>query len=153
MKNILLIIVATFMFASCSAQSQPVPDDMKPLFPSAKSVTVSNGVYTMLSDSKSVLGYAVYSKPASDGIKGFKGETPLLVAFTSKKTILEVVLLPNNDTPSFVKKVADAGLLKAWNGLTVKKAKDLQVDAVAGATYTSTGIIKTMQKTLENTKL
>lgn len=41
----------------------------------------------------------------------------------------------------------------AWNGLSVKRARTKEADVVAGATYTSNGVINTMKKTLENTKL
>lgn len=153
MKKILLSIAIALAFASCGAQKQPVPDDMKPLFPTAESVMVKGNVYTILGHSGSVEGYAVYSKPASDGIKGFKGETPLLVAFGKDKKVRQVVMLPNQDTPGFVERVKKGGLPDAWNGLSIKQARSKEVDVVAGATYTSNGVINTMKKTLENTKL
>ena len=98
---------------------------------------------------KKLLGYAVYSKPASDGIKGYNGETPVLIALSPKQIILGVWLLDNTETPKFAKKVEDAGFYKNWNGLTVKQALKKEVDAVSGATYTSNGVIKSVQAALK----
>ncbi|MCQ2297724.1 MAG: FMN-binding protein [Bacteroidales bacterium] len=154
MKNLLIAIALTFTFAGCNAQkSQPVPDDIKPAFPTAQSVTLKKNLYTVSDNKGKVIGYAAYSKPASDGINGFKGETPLLVVFGTDKKVKQVILLPNMDTPGYVEHMKKGGLLNAWNGLTPKEALSKDVDAVAGATYTSRGVINTMKKTLENIKL
>ena len=96
-----------------------------------------------------VLGYVVYSKPASDGIKGYAGETPVLIAFDAKMVITGVYLLQNKETPKFAKKVEDAGFYKSWNGLTVKQALKKDVDAVSGATYTSNGVSKSVRAALQ----
>ena len=98
---------------------------------------------------RKLLGYAVYSKPASDGIKGYNGETPVLIALSPKKVILGVWLLENKETPKFAKKVEDDGFYKNWNGLTVKQALKKEVDVVSGATYTSNGVIKSVRAALE----
>lgn len=150
MKKLLPIMLLAVLTASCSAQKkQPVPGEMKLLFPTAKEATFAKGLYTLLSDNGRVVGYAAFSKPASDGIKGYNGETPLLVAFNAEKQITKVVLLPNQDSPGFVERVQRGGLLEAWDGLTPQQALKKKVDVVSGATYTSNGIINTMNKTLE----
>ena len=99
---------------------------------------------------KGVLGYAVYSKPASDGIKEFNGETPLMVALDAKQNVKCVVLLPNNETPEYLQRVVNAGLLKSWDGMKVKKARSKKVDTVSGATFSSNSIIQTLQAALKN---
>ena len=107
--------------------------------------------WTLVYDSKkSLLGYAVYSKPASNGIKGYNGETPLMIALTPKKKVMTVILLDNQETPGFVKRVLDAGLLKSWDGMKAKKAAKKKVDCVSGATYSSRSIIQTLQAALGN---
>ena len=85
----------------------------------------------------------------ADGIRGYAGETPVLVALTPKKVIAGVYLLPNLETPRYVKSVADAGFFNHWNGLTVKKALKKEVDAVSGATMTSTSVAKSVRAALE----
>lgn len=113
-------------------------------FPTAKSVNKAAKWTEVYDSSKQLLGYAVYSKPASDGIKGYAGETPVLVALDSKKVILGVYLLQNQETPRFAKRVEDAGFYKNWNGLTVKQALKKEVDAVSGATFTSRAVAQSV---------
>ena len=61
-------------------------------------------------------------------------------------------MLNNNETPSFLNKVINAGFLNSWNGLTVKEALDKNVDAVSGATYSSNGIQQSLKARLETVK-
>ena len=89
-------------------------------FPTVKSVKKAKKWTEVYDANKKLLGYAVYSKPASDGIKGYNGETPVLIALSPKQVILGVWLLENKETPRFAKKVENAGFYNNWNGLTVK---------------------------------
>ena len=118
-------------------------------FPQAGSVKKAGKLLEVYDAKKKLIGYALYSKPASDGIRGYMGETPLFIALSTKKTILSVQLLANDDTPTYVKKVLTAGLLDVWNGLNVADATKKKVDTVSGATYTSRGIIQSMQAALK----
>ena len=61
-----------------------------------------------------------------------------------------VILLPNNETPAYLQRVADAGLLKAWDGMKASKACKKKVDTVSGATFSSRSIIQTLQAALKN---
>ena len=117
-------------------------------FPTVKSVKKAKKWTEVYDANKKLLGYAVYSKPASDGIKGYNGETPVLIALSTKQVILGVWLLQNNETPNFAKKVENAGFYKNWNGLTVKQALKKEVDAVSGATFTSNAVIKSVRAAL-----
>ena len=118
-------------------------------FPAAKSVKKS-GKWTEVYDSmKNLLGYVVYSKPASNGIKGYAGETPVMVAFSAKKKITGVYLLANQETPKFVQRVEQTGYFNSWNGLTVKKALKKKVDTVSGATFTSRAVQQSLQALLK----
>ena len=118
-------------------------------FPQAKSVRKAEKWTEVYDGGKKLIGYAVYSKPASDGIKGFGGETPVLIALDRKKVVKGVYLLPNVETPGFEKRVADAGFYNSWNGLSVKKALKKEVDAVSGATFTSRAVAQTVQAALK----
>ena len=82
----------------------------------------------------------MFSSPYSDGVKGFNGPTPLLIALDAENRIKDIVLLENQETPNFAKRVVNGGLYQAWNGLTVDEALNKDVDAVCGATYTSNGV-------------
>lgn len=118
-------------------------------FPTVKTVKKAKKWTEVYDANKTLLGYAVYSKPASDGIKGYNGETPVLIALSPKQVILGVWLLENQETPKFAQKVENAGFYKNWNGLTVKQALKKEVDVVSGATYTSNGVIKSVQAALK----
>lgn len=117
-------------------------------FPAMKS-TQADGKWTAVrnADGK-LIGYAVQSKPASDGIKGYAGETPVMIAFDAKKKITGVYLLANQETPRFAQRVAEAGYYDSWNGLTVKKALKKKVDTVSGATFTSRAVAQSVQAVL-----
>ena len=140
----------------CSAQAQqnkPVNGmaaEIVKAFPNAKSIKKETKWTIVYDATKKVLGYAVYSKPASDGIKGFNGETPLMVALDASQKVKCVILLPNNESPEYLQLVVNAGLLKSWDGLKTKKACKKKVDTVSGATYSSRSIIQTLQAALKN---
>ena len=142
--------------ASCNDQQKQQPKTVNGMaveivkaFPEAKSVKKEAKWTVVLDANKKVLGYAVYSKPASDGIKGYNGETPLMVALDAKQKVKCVVLLPNNETPGYLQRVVDAGLLKQWDGMKVSKARKKKVDTVSGATFSSRSIIETLQAALK----
>lgn len=111
--------------------------------------TKKEGRWTAVYDSgRKLLGYAVASQPASDGIRGFAGETPVMIAFNAKKKITGVYLLANQETPKFVKRVEQTGYFGCWNGLSVKKALKKKVDTVSGATFTSRAVAESVRAAL-----
>lgn len=118
-------------------------------FPTVKSLTKKANWTEVKDAQQKLLGYVVYSKPASDTIRGFNGETPVVIAFNTKKVITGVYALPNMETPKFAKAVQDAGFYNNWNGLTVKQARKKKVDTVSGATYTSRAVAMSVQAALE----
>lgn len=73
-------------------------------------------------------------------VHGFKGATPVEITIRDGK-IDHITALPNEETPSYQRKVEDAGLLRALDGMTVEEAKKADIDAVTGATYTSYSLI------------
>lgn len=80
-------------------------------------------------------------------ITGFEGNVPLEISIKGGR-IVNVKALENDETPDFFDHVKQSGLLSSWNGLTPKQALLKQVDAVSGATYSSTAVIQTMQRGL-----
>ena len=118
-------------------------------FPTVKSVKKADKWTEVYDANNKLLGYAVYSKPASDGIRGYAGETPVLVALSPKKVVSGVYLLPNLETPRYIKSIDDAGYFANWNGLSVKKAIKKEVDAVSGATLSSGAIARSVQAALK----
>ena len=82
-------------------------------------------------------------------IIGYMGPTPLEIS-VYKGVITDIKTLPNQETPRFQQRVLDSGLLSQLVGKTVKEAKAMKLDAVSGATFTSTAMIKNIQIGLEN---
>jgi uncharacterized protein with FMN-binding domain len=60
----------------------------------------------------------------------------------------KIEALKSFETPKYYVKVKKA-LLEKWNGMKVKDAKALQVDAVTGATFSSEALIKNVQLGLD----
>ena len=63
--------------------------------------------------------------------------------------IVDIKALPNMEGPRYMQAVRDGGLLKKLVGKSVKEAKDIELDAVSGATYTSNALIKNIRLGLE----
>ena len=138
---------------SISATTRNVPDGIDPMvaavFPKVEKVEENDLWNKVLDGNGNLIGYVVYSSPASDEIKGYAGPTPLLIAFDVNKNILAVCMLPNKETPKYRNHIDESGLLNSWNGLSVKDAKKKKVDAVSGATFTSKSIINSFKAILE----
>lgn len=141
-----LMAAGVVALCSCGPKLPELPvEEVKPYFADAAKTKAMDTAYYEVKDAKgNKLGTVLFSSPYSDGIKGFNGPTPLLIALDAEGRINNVVLLENQETPNFAKRVGDGGLYQAWNGLTVDEALDKQVDAVSGATYTSNGVKKSL---------
>ncbi len=78
-------------------------------------------------------------------VKGYAGPVPMEIT-VKDGMVQDVKALPNQETPDFFD---EARVIVAhWKGKTVEEAKDLQVDAVSGATFSSKAIIKNVQSGL-----
>ena len=136
-----------------SATKMNIPDGIDPMvaavFPKVEKVEENDVWNKVLDGNGNLLGFVVYSSPASDEIKGYAGPTPLLIAFDEHKTIIAVCMLPNKETPKYRNHIDESGLLNSWNGLSIKDAKKKKVDAVSGATFTSKSIIDSFRAILE----
>lgn len=116
-------------------------------FPNTVSTALAPGSdWTLALDSEGrCLGAVVSSHPGLDGILGHGGPLPLLIGADAQGTIQKIVLLENNETPSFVRRIERSGFLESWTGLGVTQAAALQVDAVSMATLTSSAIARTVR--------
>lgn len=80
-------------------------------------------------------------------IEGYAGPTPLKV-YIKKNKVQKIEFLKSFESPKYYVKVKNA-LQEMWNGKSVKDAKNLQVDAVTGATFSSEAVIKNVQLALD----
>ena len=81
-------------------------------------------------------------------IIGYNGPTPVEITVVSGN-IVDIQALPNMEGPRYMQAVRDGELLKKLVGKSVKEAKDMELDAVSGATYTSNALIKNIRLGLE----
>ena len=80
-------------------------------------------------------------------VQGFLGATPLKI-YIQKNKVVKIEAMKNQETPKYFLKVKKH-LLDKWNGVKVKDAKKLKVDAVTGATYSSKAVIENVQLGLD----
>ena len=149
-KTFLYAMLSIGLLGMCSCGSKvkwpalPI-EEATPYFVEAAKVQTVDTAYYEVKDAKgNKLGTVLFSSPYSNGVKGFNGPTPLLIALDADGRIKNIVLLENQETPNFAKRVVEGGLYEAWNGLTVDEALGKDVDAISGATYTSNGVKKSL---------
>lgn len=119
------------------------------LFPDAQQLQLLDTSYFAVKDAENeTVGSVLLSSPYSDGVKGYAGPTPLLIALDKEGKIMQVRILANRETPGFLKSVTNAGFFESWNGLSVDEALQKDVDAVSGATYSSRGIQNSLKARL-----
>ena len=80
-------------------------------------------------------------------VQGFLGTTPVKI-YIQKNKVVKIEALKNQETPKYFLKVKK-NLLDKWNGVKVKDAKKMTVDAVTGATYSSKAVIENVQLGLD----
>ena len=146
----LLILASVLGLCNCGPKLPELPvAEVKPYFAdAAKTKAIDTAFYEVKDAQGTKIGTVLYSSPYSDGVKGFNGPTPLLIALDAEGRIKNVVLLENQETPRFAKFVEDGGLYEAWNGLTPDEALGKEVDAVSGATFTSNGVKNSLKARL-----
>ena len=149
-KTIIYALLSIGLLGMCSCGSKvkwpdlPVEEATPYFVDAAKVQTVDTAFYEIRNAQGDKVGTLLFSSPYSDGVKGFNGPTPLIIALDAEGRIKTVTLLDNEETPRFAQRVVEGGLYEAWNGLTVDEALGKDVDAVSGATYTSNGVKKSL---------
>lgn len=145
-----LLFAGLFAMTGCQPQVPVrIPElplaDVQPFFSEAAEVQAIDTAYYQIKDVEGeVIGTVLLSDPFSASVNGYNGPTPLIIALDAEDRITDVKLLDNHETPRFAERVANSGLYDSWDGLSVEEALALPVDAVTGATYTSTGVKKSL---------
>jgi nitroreductase len=125
---------------------------VRDLFPEA--VTLAPGAesypsWQVLDEDGMLLGTVVVSGPDTARVTGYGGPTPVAVGLDEDGDVFGVVLLANSESEGYLQDAIDSGLLESWNGLPVTAALQKNVDAVSGATMSSSSIIETVRLTLQ----
>ena len=86
--------------------------------------------------------YVVNTTDLGKEVKGFAGQTPLVVTIDKNGTIVNVEALPNSETPEYFRSV-EGKMLQDFVG---KNAQSIaEVDGVSGATFSSRAIKSNVQ--------
>ena len=149
-----LSLAAAITFSSCGQAPVKLPEmpleRVTPYFAEAAEVqTIDTSFYQVKDAQGEVIGTLLFSMPYAETVKGYNGNTPLVIALDAEGRIKQVVMLPNHETPRFAERVEQGGLYQAWDGLTVEEALAKPVDAISGATYTSNGVKGTLTMRLK----
>jgi len=118
-----------FMLAACVLLMSAAKKD-------SSAITKENGVYV------------VNTTTLCKSVEGYNGPVPVKI-YIRKNKVEKIEVLKSQEGPKYVAMVKKK-ILHAWDGLTVKKALEQQVDAVTGATFTSEALIKNVQQGLDH---
>ena len=124
------------------AECQQYTDDIQAILPNAAAYGSMTARKVQLLDARNqVIGYLLLP-PAGKRkrVEGYNGTVNTAVVVSPDNRVLGVVLGENEETPSFLTRLRNAGFLKRWNGKKPSEAAKLKVDAVTRATYSSNAI-------------
>ncbi len=127
-------------------------DDMRNLLPGAAEVTPSGeGIYTVRDAKRNTIG-TLYLERISDDDRpmGYAGTIEIAVLFGKDSTVAGVLIGKNQETPSFLNRLRAAKFPERWNGLRMEEIPGREIDAVTGATYSSTAIRTGVRKLAEH---
>ena len=149
-----VFIATAIAFSSCGQPPVKLPElpleRVTPYFSEAAEVqTIDTSYYQVKNAQGELIGTLLFSMPYAEAVKGYNGNTPLVIAIDAEGHIKKVVVLPNHETPRFAERVESGGLYQSWDGLTVEEALAKPVDAISGATYTSNGVKNTLAVRLQ----
>lgn len=114
---------------------------VRDFFPAAAILTPQGGMQAVEDASGITLGHVMQTSPEADDIIGYAGPTNTLIALDSRGRVLGLRILKSSDTTDHVAEVV--GTRSFFKQFTEKKPAEmanLQVDAVSGATLTSSAI-------------
>lgn len=143
-----IVLLAGSLFAT-SAEEIAL-EQVQEIYPVAAYLETGEiNYYRVYCEDDSFLGYLLHSSPYCDDIIGFVGPTPLLIGFDENYIITGISLLPNDETPRWMRRVTNSDFLASWNGMELKQAKTEEVKLVTGATVSARAIKETLQKRIE----
>lgn len=88
-------------------------------------------------------GFVIHTSFLAGQPDGYAGPVPVDIQVDKEGRIVKVEPLPNSETPSFFSRAAT--LTDTWVGKTPKEALEMNVDAISGATYSSTALISNVR--------
>lgn len=141
---------AKFRWWNPSPEASISLDDIQQAFPDAYAFSVaSDQLIEVRNEAEKVLGYALHSNRLEAHHQGYAGKVPLLIALDPSLRIQTIQLLKNQEDPDFLELVEEMKLLNTWTGQKLDTTLiNFPVEAVTGATLSSTAIIHTFRKSI-----
>ena len=132
-----------------SAPNEDVLSSLKGIIPEAAAIE-HDGVEQWIIKNKNeeAIGKAIIAQQTTRKIIGYSGPIPRVIVLDKNDKVRGIELLENDETPEFLETVENEGFLEGWNGLVVAQAVGKNMDAVSGATYSSTAIGETVRQRL-----
>lgn len=90
--------------------------------------------------SSNIKGYILYTEELKTTKQGFGGKLPLTILVDATGQIKEVIIGPNRETPSYLELIKKE-LLQKFKNYTPHNS-NYKIDAITGATFTSTAVIE-----------
>lgn len=91
--------------------------------------------------------FVVNTTTLGKSVEGYAGPTPVKVYIRGNK-VERIEFLQNQETPKYFDRVKKF-LQAKWNGLKVRDAQTLSVDAVTGATYSSEAVAENVRLAID----
>ncbi|WP_395717693.1 FMN-binding protein [Prosthecobacter sp.] len=114
---------------------------VRDFFPAAAVLTSQSGMQVVKDASGITLGHVMQTSPEADDIIGYSGPTNTLIALDSRGKVLGLRILHSADTTDHVAEVVgERSFFKQFTGKKATEAAGMKVDAVSGATLTSSAI-------------
>lgn len=105
----------------------------------------SDGAFGLKNSDGDSIGRVLQTSPLADHIIGFSGPTNALIVLDQKGTLTGVDVIDSGDTREHVRQVLDSpGFLATFNGMNRSDLREMQIDAVSGATLTSMAIAESI---------
>ena len=81
--------------------------------------------------------------------RGYGGQVPAAVAFSTDGTVLSVTMLDNSETPGLGQKVKDEAFSGQFSGMPATEFTIDDIDAIAGATISSKAAVSAINLAIE----
>lgn len=114
---------------------------IRDFFPTAAVLTPQGGMQAVKDESGITLGHVMQTSPEADDIIGYSGPTNTLIALDSRGKVLGLRILHSSDTTDHVAEVVgERAFFKQFTNKKATEMANMPVDAVSGATLTSSAI-------------
>jgi len=114
---------------------------IRSIFPQAdKAERINDYWFGIIDNYGKVIGYALSSKPYCWNIRGYYGETPVVIITDKQFIIRKIALLSHRESLTYVKMLEKNGFFKLWEAKSFLEASSVKADAYSGATQTAKAI-------------